>query len=635
MSLRKTCRDIVVEGILKRAIQDAAEGGRLQLIVDESSVKVLNSMLKMGDLHAEGVTSVELIDKRREPVPELDAMYLLRPDYLNIEALLKDFSVADVPQHRQVHLCFTSSVPSELMDKLAEAQFLAPRIRSLTEAPLGAVMVQDRGFHFDMPEAVTALFPNPDQIMVLNIVKRLADVCRILQATSVCIRRGQSELCRIVARMLQEELSRSKPLREASAPPCQLLILDRSFDMAATLIHDYTYEASAFDVLDGGMLDASSGVVKIKDPVSGIPKEKLLSEKDPLWEELKHKHILFVRGTVLPQQVAKVKEEYGALESQSLSMSDLLTILRKSPEKRDELDRLMMHIDVTNEINKMMEVQTALSNLDYLEQDIACGVDEVGNKVTAKKLQNDLSKAFREIRDKEAQANSDTRLRLFMLYYSCLANISDTERVKLMEMADLKAKDQQVIMELLRTRLIEVPEAQRPKPGSGCVHKATKEQAARFKRNATSGTYALPRFEPRLKALLELLAEQRLSEEDFPPEGSGERGLRLAGACGGLSQGAPAAPDWSFDKWDGPGLQQSAPVVEEVNQRIMVFVLGGITYSELRSGVEVKETLPRGTEVLVGGTSLLTPRRLIDALRPRSLATDDLADLPSGFADLS
>jgi len=53
-----------------------------------------------------------------------------------------------------------------------------------------------------------------------------------------------------------------------------------------------------------------------------------------------------------------------------------------------------------------------------------------------------------------------------------------------------------------------------------------------------------------------------------------------------------------------------------VTRRVLVFVLGGVTYSELRAVAELKRELPAGLEVVLGGTSILTARRLINSLRP-------------------
>eukprot|EP00434_Breviolum_minutum_P006127 symbB.v1.2.005400.t1/scaffold316.1/size230253/15 len=150
--------------------------------------------------------------------------------------------------------------------------------------------------------------------------------------------------------------------------------------------------------------------------------------------------------------------------------------------------------------------------------------------------------------------------------------------------------------------------------------------ALKFKKNAVAeGRFELSRFEPRLKEVLEQLAEDRLSLEDFDDLTDGKSSSNISifhledfGVCqstanefglreaGYAELGAPAIQakdDWSF---------------ASVSHRIIVFVLGGFTHSELRVAKEVQEKLPRGTEVLVGGTSLLTPKRLIRALRPKT-----------------
>merc|ERR1712048_70075 len=159
------------------------------------------------------------------------------------------------------------------------------------------------------------------------------------------------------------------------------------------------------------------------------------------------------------------------------------------------------------------------------------------------------------------------------------------------------------------------------------------------------GRFELSRFEPRIKALIEQLTEKRLPEEDFPilqdddDLGSGgdppPHGLRLVGAMGSAPPGAPAMPatdDWSFMGVAPPAAESAS----EVSQRIVVFVLGGITLSELRAASEVAQCLPRGTEVLLGGTTVLTPRRLIRVLAPhRPSRTSGAGNLQEDGPDLT
>mmetsp|Transcript_65761 Transcript_65761/g.169979 ORF Transcript_65761/g.169979 Transcript_65761/m.169979 type:complete len:308 (-) Transcript_65761:21-944(-) len=307
------------------------------------------------------------------------------------------------------------------------------------------------------------------------------------------------------------------------------------------------------------------------------------------------------------------------------------------------MDRLFLHMTLITEIFQKLQEQRLMSGLGMLEQDIACGVDKSGKDVKDTNLQGGLRMALTEM---ETVLSSETRLRLLMLYFACMANISEVVRTRLIEMAKLEPEDQEVLMAMLRTKLMEVPESQRHRHGSGCVHRVTKEQAARFKRNATAGGLELSRFEPRLKELIEQLTQDRLNNEDFATLGGSDvidNSLRGTGAMGCAPPGAPTLPDadtWSFSGWK-PGSHEKAGWLEagshestsSATQRVVVFVIGGITHSELRVASEVMQALPRGTEILVGGTALLTPRRLIRALKPQGVRLDSLAH--SDPADLT
>ncbi|CAJ1462274.1 unnamed protein product [Effrenium voratum] len=569
MSLRRTCRELVLEVVLPRVQKSVGDGlDRFQMVVDAATLRVINSFLRMGDLHTEGVTSVELLEEDREPLPGLDALYFLRPLPATLDLILADFKSAAAPQHRQVE--------QSLLSRLTEATHLAGRVRSFVEVPLSFLLVQDRGFHFDMPEAITGLFPVPDPQMLSDIVQKLTDVCRCLQTTSPIIR-CQSDLCHTVADRVLRELNMHK---QPSLPsqPCQLIILDRSLDMAAALVHEYSYEACVFDLLDGNMLDADRNIVTME--TSGETREVLLS--DPLWEELRYMHLEAAREHV-EAKVDEVKRQ-NARGGNGMSTKVMLEQLRSAPEMRDAVDRMSLHLSIIKQIHARLGQEQILDplHLGLVEQDIACGIDKNGKDVKITNLQTTLQRILTD----RPELPSEMKLRLLMLYFACVANIPEANRSKLMEAARLAPEDHQVLMSMLGTRLM-APESQR-KQGTGCAHRVTKQQAARSKKNATAeGRFELSRFEPCLKELLERLAEDRLSFEEFPVcQNSGDDfGLREAGYATAEALGAPAIQakdDWSFAS--GGEEREKA----EVSHRIVVFVLGGFTHSELRAAAEVR-----------------------------------------------
>ncbi len=67
------------------------------LVVDHFSSKIVSNCCGMQDITAEGITLVEDLHKRREPLPFLEAIYILKPsDQDAVSALLGDLNSSPV-----------------------------------------------------------------------------------------------------------------------------------------------------------------------------------------------------------------------------------------------------------------------------------------------------------------------------------------------------------------------------------------------------------------------------------------------------------------------------------------------------------------------------------------------------------
>ncbi|MFS7942578.1 putative sec1-like protein [Helianthus anomalus] len=71
---------------------------------------------------------------------------------------------------------------------------------------------------------------------------------------------------------------------------CELLIVDRSVDLVAPVIHEWTYDAMCHDLVD---LDGNKYVMEVPSKSGGDPetKEFLLEDHDSVWLEMRHLHI--------------------------------------------------------------------------------------------------------------------------------------------------------------------------------------------------------------------------------------------------------------------------------------------------------------------------------------------------------
>lgn len=134
---------------------------------------------------------------------------------------------------------------------------------------------------------------------------------------------------------------------------CELLIVDRSIDQIAPVIHEWTYDAMCHDLLN---MEGNKYVHEVPGKVAGVleKKEVLLEDHDPIWLELRHAHIadaserLHEKMTSFVSKNKAAQVHHGSRDGGELSTRDLQKMVQALPQYSEQIDKLSLHVDVSS-----------------------------------------------------------------------------------------------------------------------------------------------------------------------------------------------------------------------------------------------------------------------------------------------
>ncbi|CAI9292248.1 unnamed protein product [Lactuca saligna] len=397
---------------------------------------------------------------------------------------------------------------------------------------------------------------------------------------------------------------------------CELLIVDRSVDLVAPVIHEWTYDAMCHDLVD---LDGNKYTMEVPNKSGGAPERKdfLLEDHDPVWLEMRHLHIADASERLSDKmdtlmstnKVAQLQQK----DKSELSTRDIQQMVQAMPAFNEQKEKLSLHVEIAGKINKVI-AEEGLRDLGQIEQDLVFG--DAGNK--------ELLEFLEEYEDH----NVENRLRLMMIYA-----LADPEKfegdqgAKLMELADLTPQSMIFINNM---RLLEgPPKPKKPEPSGGFLKGKKKANTAlRKDKQGEEETWALFRFFPVLEELLEKIDKNQMPKDEYEcinesessssgrPSGPGGRTGRGGGQ---IRSRRKAAQTKSDDGHSSDSVVKNATVdLKHLGQRIFVFIIGGATRSELRICHKLTAKLKR--EIVLGSTSIDDPPNYITKVKMLSFS---------------
>ncbi|KAL5180974.1 ATP-dependent RNA helicase DEAH13 [Glycine soja] len=618
---RHISRDRLLYEMLKSAKSPDSKAWKV-LIMDKVTVKVMSHSCKMADITDQEISLVEDLFRRRQPLPSLDAVYFMQPSKENVVMFLSDMSGRE-PLYKKAYVFFSSPIPKELVNHIKCDTSVLPRIGALREMNLEYFPIDSQGFITDQETAMEELYGNVENTRRFNtslntMSIRIATVFASLKELPCVWHRAAKDSDESTAAAVRELV----PTKLANAvwdmvskykstipgfpqnETCDMLIVDRSIDQIAPVIHEWTYDAMCHDLLN---MDGDKYMHEVPSKVGGQPeiKEVILQDHDSVWLELRHTHIadaserLHEKFTNFVSKNKAAQIQQSGRDGSELSTRDLQKMVQALPQYTEQVEKISLHVEIAGKINKIIR-ETDLRELGQLEQDLVFG--DAGAK---------------------ENTSPEYKLRLLMIYASVYPEKFEGDKAsKLMQLAKLSPDDMKVISNM---QLLAGSSNKKSSAAGGFSLKFSNQktkQAARKDRTEEEETWQLFRFYPMLEELIENLIKGELPKNEYScinePSPSNARGsvrirqqTQTAPTTAPHSMRSRRTANWGRARTSDDGYSSDSTLknvttdFKRMGKRIFVFIIGGATRSELRVCHKLTQKLKR--EVILGTTSMDDP----------------------------
>lgn len=653
-SLRQIAKDRILTEMLHSAKGKDAGAWKV-LILDQVTIKVISKICKMGDIFEEGISVVEDLSKRRQPMRTLEAVYFLHPSRESVQLFMEDMA-AKQPLYKKAHVFFSMQLPNQLLQLIKSSPSVLSHIASLAELNLEFWIVDTQGFITEHELALRQVLAGSEgssdyRICIESVAARLATVFSSLkELPAIRYRNASTQSSDPVgqarenapvklATALWNHLLQFKTLPNfPKTETCDLIIVTRAVDPVAPVIHEWTYNAMIHDLME---LDGTKYSYETTS-AAGRKEQKdvLLEEHDPVWKELRDLHIADA-SSQLSQKMTEFGEKnkaamrMGSGAKENMTTRDMQKLVQALPQYHDALEKLSLHVNIATVLNDKIQ-QDGLSELGKLEQDFVFG------DATSKDLINILSN--------RQDLSTENKIRLLMIFGACHPEKMEGNKLsQWLKLARLNEEDAEAVTNLHYLGV----SLSKKQSGHHFLKFGSRLQGKhglRKDRELEEGAWQLSKFTPAIQDMVEELAEGKLSKTDFPylrapsqeSTASDTSAAPHAGASGrSAAQSARSKRTGTWAHKTAHSSQSSEELsVSELSlsggssvrstingsgskvmgKRIFVFIIGGMTHSELRAAHKLTDQLKR--EVIIGSTALDNCHQFIEKVKSLSLDQD-------------
>ncbi|KAI1650695.1 Sec1-like protein [Daldinia loculata] len=586
-------RDVIIN-----TVKNITAGDWKVLVIDTESKKIIDNAVKEDDILNHNIANIELIEDRRDMNPSMDAIYILSPQPHIVDCLMADI---ERRRYKKCYLVWTTVLDPQLRRRIDGSALAKQQIAGFETLSIDYYPRESHVVTFRDPWSFPILFHPACNGLIRKHMQDLAQ-----KITGLCVTLGEypkvryyrpqnpiheaSVLSSHLARFVSEELDEYAQWNPNFPPPSSrpqgvLIVTDRSMDLMAPLIHEFTYQAMAHDLLPIKDGDKTTFHMTVNE---GSPdaeeKDMELTEKDKVWVENRHRHMKDTIDKLMSDfhKFLDQNPHFTNSNSDTTSLNAIKDMMAGLPQFQEMKEAYSLHLTMAQECMNIFQ-HHKLSEMSPTEQDMATGLDEDNRKP------KNVLDAIVRLLDDDAVTQSD-RLRLIMMYLLYRDGVIPEDIQRLLAHASLPPQDGEIIanLELLGGRTTH---------GLKDIRKDLKPLFPIDPKVPVPEDNYMSRFNPAVKTMLEHLCKGALDQTAFPyvkpPLDPNEDALIGHGSL------RAAKPSWA-----GAGRR-----VVDNRQRIIVFMAGGATFSESRSCYEVSAALNR--DVFLATSHMLTPQLFV------------------------
>uniref|UniRef100_A0A8C9LI27 Syntaxin binding protein n=1 Tax=Piliocolobus tephrosceles TaxID=591936 RepID=A0A8C9LI27_9PRIM len=335
----------------------------------------------------------------------------------------------------------------------------------------------------------------------------------------------------------QNDKTKDKDKAKISTNSDLVLILDRSIDSSILFLHDYSYQSLCYDILkietefsnnmeetyyeygssNNEKTEPHTVIFEITNSDKNKEKKKaILTEDDELWSSYRHIHIQEV-NEVIKNKIATFTEKNTVAKIKKkniLNPNEALEALRALPQYESMIEQYWLHVYLCDSCFKMLQNKNIV-DIGLIEQDISCNVDKYGKELNFSKNNANVISIITSNEYEE-----EDKARLLLLYFINYININEHEKNKMIDLAQLSLFMRKFINEFLKLNIhlnyIYLDENINHSNKIYHILDKNRKKIKNYKNIAKNSKYELSRHEPNIKEILLNIHEQNLNKSQFP-----------------------------------------------------------------------------------------------------------------------